>query len=393
MCDRRPTRPTKAFSGRSSVLKPPTPGLYIFGRSSVVCKIYSGAWCTRETYDVYWCGREVGPRRSLGRSSVVFHSNLHFSVVLFSSPSSFVFHSNFQAQTVVLGLLVWAMCIYSSLFYLALHLLISFKAALGWLLLSPFFHVLPAFLQLLMFYPCFFMVLEHLYFYLIFSMFWHPVAPYFWSCFWSSFLYTFYLVKCTFLQNIVNYDAWHTCGSLPVAGAALESCFDVLTVFFHGFGTPTFLPRVFHVLASCCSILVVLFLVFIFVHFYLVKLAFLQNIVNYDAWHTFGSLPVAGAALESCFDVLTVFFHGFGTPTFLPRVFHVLASCCSILLVLFLVFIFVHFYLVKCTFLQNIVNYDAWHTFGSLPVPGPCMDIPLCLPWARAGWWHPLLVH
>ena len=27
--------------------------------------------------------------------------------------------------------------------------------------------------------------------------------------------------------------------------------FDVLTVFFHGFGTPAFLPRVFHVLACC----------------------------------------------------------------------------------------------------------------------------------------------
>ena len=203
----------------------------------------------------------------------------------------------------------------------------------------------------------------------------------------------FSLVKCTFLQNIVNYDAWHTFGPLPLAGVALESCFDVLAVFFHGFGTPAFLPRVFHVLASCCSMLLVLFLVFIFVHFYLVKCTFLQNIVKYDAWHTFGPLPLAGAALESCFDVLAVFFHGFGTPAFLPRVFHVLASCCSMLLVLFLVFIFVHFYLVKCTFLQNIVNYDAWHTFGSLPAPGPYMDIPLCLSWARAGWWHLLLVY
>ena len=136
----------------------------------------------------------------------------------------------------------------------------------------------------------------------------------------------FSLVKLAFLQNIVNYDAWHTFGSLPLAGAALESCFDVLTVFFHGFGTPTFLPRVFHVLASCSSILLVLFLAFIFVYFYLVKCTFLQNIVNYDAWHTFGSLPLAGAALESCSDVLTVFFHGFGTPVFLPHIFHVLAS-------------------------------------------------------------------
>ena len=70
--------------------------------------------------------------------------------------------------------------------------------------------------------------------------------------------------------------------------------------------------------------LLVLFLVFIFVHFYLVKCTFLQNIVNYDAWHTFGLLPLAGVALESCFDVLAlaVFSHGFGTPAFLPRVFH-----------------------------------------------------------------------
>ena len=51
----------------------------------------------------------------------------------------------------------------------------------------------------------------------------------------------------------------------------------------------------------------ILFLVFIFVCFYLVKCTFLQNTVNYDAWHTFGSLPVAGSALESCFDVLPVF--------------------------------------------------------------------------------------
>ena len=175
-----------------------------------------------------------------------------------------------SAQTSVLGLLAWAMCIYSSSFYLPLRLLISFKPALGWLLFSCF------------------------------------------TCIFATF--------------------------------------DVLPVFFHGFGTPVFLPHIFHVLASCSSILLVLFLAFIFVHFYLVKCTFLQNIVNYDAWHTFGPLPLAGAALESCFDVLTVFFHGFGTPTFLPRVFHVLASCCSILLVLFLVFIFVHFFLVKCTF-------------------------------------------
>ena len=145
-------------------------------------------------------------------------------------------------------------------------------------------------------------------------------------------------------------------------------------------------------LASCSSILWVLFLVFIFVHFYLVKCTFLQNIVNYDVWHTFWSLHVAGWALESCFDVLPVFFHGFGTPTFLPRVFHVLASCSSILWVLFLVFIFVHFYLVQCTFSQNIVNYDAWHTCGSLPGALPLYGHPSpSLPRLRAGWWRPLV--
>ena len=94
--------------------------------------------------------RGVGPRRSfVGRRSFFIQTPVFCSFVF--QPIVGCFISNFQAQTVVLGLLVWAMCIYSSLFYLALHLLISFKPALGWLLLSPFFHVLPAFLQLLMF--------------------------------------------------------------------------------------------------------------------------------------------------------------------------------------------------------------------------------------------------
>ncbi len=66
-----------------------------------------------------------------------------------------------------------------------------------------------------------------------------------------------------------------------------------------------------HVLASCSSMILVLFLALIFVHFYLVKLTFLQNIVNYDVWHTFGPLHVAGSAFEASFDVLPVFFSCF----------------------------------------------------------------------------------
>ena len=135
--------------------------------------------------------------------------------------------------------------------------------------------------------------------------------------------------------------------------------------FFHGFGTPIFLPRVFHVLASCSSILWVLFLVFLFVDFYRIKCTFLQKHTMHGIH--FGLYMLLDGLLSVVLMFYPCFFHGFGTPTFLPRVFHVLASCSSILWVLFLVFIFVNFYRVKFTFLQNIVNYDAWHTCGSLP--------------------------
>ena len=84
--------------------------------------------------------------------------------------------------------------------------------------LGEFSHILPAFWAFLMFYPCFFIVLEHLHFYLAFFMFWHPYLILF-----LVFIFVcFYLVKCTFLQNTVNYDAWHTFwslhGALPLHG-------------------------------------------------------------------------------------------------------------------------------------------------------------------------------
>ena len=148
--------------------------------------------------------------------------------------------------------------------------------------------------------------------------------------YWSGFVYLFMVV----LLTPSPFDALQANPGLAFA-FSFFSCFtcvfatfDVLPVFFHGFGTPVFLPHIFHILASCSSILLVLFLVFIFVHFYLVKCTFLQNIVNYDAWHTFGSLPLAGAALESCFDVLTVFFYGFWNAYIFTSCF----SCFGILL-------------------------------------------------------------
>ena len=198
----------KAFGCRSShnwwsVVLPKFPP-YIFCRScrSSVDYSFFGPLCARETLDVYWSGRggsaPVGLLSVVGRFSF---SNPYFSVVLFFSPSSVVFHSNFQAQTVVLGLLVWAMCIYSSLFYLALHLLISFKPALGWLLLSPFFHVLPAFLQLLMFYLCF-------------SWFWNTcIFTSYFRCFGILFLHTFGLVFglhfCPFFPSKIGLFTKH----------------------------------------------------------------------------------------------------------------------------------------------------------------------------------------
>ena len=45
------------------------------------------------------------------------------------------------------------------------------------------------------------MVLGHLCFYLIFSMFWHPVPPYFWSCFWPHF--------CQFLPSKIGLFTKH----------------------------------------------------------------------------------------------------------------------------------------------------------------------------------------
>ena len=153
------------------------------------------------------------------------------------------------------------MCVYSFFFYL--HLLTAFKTALGWLLLS-IFSCLPAFLPFLMFYLCFFMVLEHLHFYLVFFHVLASCSSILWVLFLVFIFVHFYLVKCTFLQSIVNYDVWHTFWSLHVAGWALEFCFDVLPVFFHGFRTPTFLPRVF----SCFGLLFLHTLGFVFgLHF------------------------------------------------------------------------------------------------------------------------------
>ena len=100
-------------------------------------------------------------------------------------------------------------------------------------------------------------------------------------------------------------------------GSAFEASFDVLPVFFDAFGIPVLLPRIF----ACFGILFLHDFGLVF-GLYLVKLTFLQNIVNYDVWHIFGPLHVAGSAFEASFDVLAVFFfHAFGTPALLPRIF------------------------------------------------------------------------
>ena len=100
--------------------------------------------------------------------------------------------------------------------------------------------------------------------------------------------------------------------------------------------------------------LLVLFLVFIFVHFYLVKCTCLQNIVNYDAWSTFGPLPLAGAALESCFDVLAVFFSWFWHTCIFTSCF----SCFGILLLHAFGLVFgLHF----CAFLPSKMHLFTKH--------------------------------
>ena len=105
----------------------------------------------------------------------------------------------------------------------------------------------------LMFYPCFFMVLERLHFYLVFF-----------SCFGLLFLHTLGFVFgfhfCAllprkihlFLQNIVSYDAWHTacaCGN-PINSQKIHLLLNTIsprsTNFSKNLGSPPRAqPRIF----------------------------------------------------------------------------------------------------------------------------------------------------
>ena len=143
-----------------------------------------------------------------------------------------------------------------------------------------FFHSLPAFWTFLMFYMWFFMVFEHLHSYLMFFMFWH-----------SSFGLVFGLHFSTLLPSKMHLFTKHRKLRCVAYIWVFTCCWIsswVLFWCFTWFPSRFLNPYTFTSRFSCFGILpLVLFLVFIFLHFYLVKCTFLQNIVNYDAWHTF----------------------------------------------------------------------------------------------------------